>query len=660
MKRLILFTLVFALFFSLAGAQNFAPQPFLKGQLHLRTGVRKAVGAFQRRQHFDAQYYRLFFKIDLDHRYIQAHMHGRFQNLQDTLSLITLDFTSQLKIDSVSGAVASYVQDGSFLDLKLKHTYQKGDTFSVDVYYSGNPEVVGSPSFVFDYLPNEDLYVWTLSEPYGARDWWPCKDTPADKADSVDVVVTVPENCLVASNGILINTTEGPEPGLKTFYWHEGYPIATYLVSLVAGPLWHFQDYYHYSLSDSMLLDYYVFPEAYAAAQVVFKEVPDYLDALSYFYGPYPFLKEKYGMAQFGWGGGMEHQTITSVGGVYPTWRFLYVHELGHQWFGDKVTCASWKDIWLNEGFATYSEALYAQWAGFFDLPPGMKAYHAYMDELVYTDDGTIIIPDTSDFSKIFSGIVYHKGAWVLHMLRHVIGDSAFFASLRAYLDDSRWTYGSVTTQDFIQTCERISGKNLQTFFDQWLNYPFYPKYEYKWKVFESRKGNVQIGVTIRQTQKQTLYVMPLDIRFVFADSSDTTISVENNQFTQDYTFVLKEEPVQILLDPDHWVLSENREETPATYTQVPEIYRIYPNPSHEGVWIELRHLLPVKVTLNIYSVLGQKVRTLNQQQNQFYLHTYYWDGKNDRGEPVASGVYFVRTAAEMYPPQQKKIVILR
>ncbi len=639
-------------------AKNPSSLPLEKAHLFSKGFVAKPVNV--RKQKFDAQYYRLYFKIDIEYRKIQAHAHERFKSLQNALSAITLDFNAQLKIDSIGGAAVTFSRDSNFLDLTLSKKYAQGDTFSVDIYYSGNPHKQGAISFVFDYMPDGTKYVWTLSEPYGARDWWPCKDTPSDKADSADVIVTVPQKSVVASNGLLVSEQDGPETGWHTFHWHEGYPIATYLVSIVAGPLAHFQDYYHYSLTDSMLLDYYVFPLFLYDAQAYFKKVPDYLNALSHFYGPYPFLKEKYGMAQFGWGGGMEHQTITSVGGIYKSWRFLYVHELGHQWFGDKLTCASWKDIWLNEGFATYSEALYAQWAGFDEFAPGMDAYHAYMDGIFYKDDGTVIIADTTDFSKIFSRIVYHKGAWILHMLRHVMGDDAFFTSLQTYLNDKRWTYGSVRTQDFIETCENVSGLDLQDFFNQWLNYPFYPKYEYQWIVTKKNKDGVLIDVTIKQTQEQTLYVMPLDLKFVFADSSDTLLTVQNNQFSQTYRFYLKRSPIQMLFDPDHWVLNENKEATPASYTQYPEIYRIYPNPSPGKVWIEVRHLLRTDVSLEIYSIQGQLIRKLKPKSNQFYMHIYYWDGKNKNGQLVANGVYIVRTVAPMYPHRQQKIIIIR
>ncbi len=660
----ILFSLVGLLLFPTLKlkAQN-PPVPdwvLAKSKIHGRPFLKKTVGAEARRQKFDALYYGLHFKIDFLHRQIWAFAREHFASLQNNLTAITLDFNNkQLTIDSIAGAAVSYTRNGSFLDITLDRPYQKGDTFNVTIYYSGNPEKPDTISFKFDYTLDEEPYVWTLSEPYGARDWWPCKDTPADKADSADIFVTVPEGNVVASNGFMVSDTADSEAGWHTVHWHESYPIATYLISLVSGPLAHFQDYYHYSATDSMLLDYYVFPILLYNAQEYFKEVPDYLDALSHFYGPYPFLKEKYGMAQFGWHGGMEHQTITSIGGVYKSWRFLYVHELGHQWFGDKVTCATWRDIWLNEGFATYSEALYAQWAGLDEYPPGMDAYHAYMDRLLYTDDGTIIVADTTRFSEIFSRIVYYKGAWLLHMLRHVIGNDAFFTSLRTYLNDPHWTYGSVRTENFVQICEKITGQNLHGFFNQWLNYPYYPVYEYQWSA-EQVKAGVQTKITIKQTQQQTVYVMPIDLKFVFADGRDTILTVQNDKISQEYQFLLHQMPVQLILDPDHWILSENRELTPPAYAQVAEIYRVYPNPSPGKVRIELRHLLNENVLVDIYDIQGHLIRTLQSKGQQFFLHTYLWDGKNDNGQPVASGVYIIRTRAPGIPQKQRKVVILK
>ncbi len=611
------------------------------------------------REKFDAFYYRLELTLDFQQQQVQGHTLGRFNSQQQNLTTLTLDFNQNLTVDSVGGDAVDFTRNGDFLILKLKNTFNVDETVEVLVSYSGNPHRENSLGFVFDRMPNEDPYVWTLSEPFGARDWWPCKDTPADKVDSVDILVTVPPGYLVGSNGTLKTIKQNPN-GWKTFHWQERYPIATYLVSLVAGPYSHFQGYYHYTDTDSILLDYYVFPEDSLSALTVFSSVPDYLEALSSFFGPYPFLKEKYGMAQFGWGGGMEHQTLTSVYAVNPGWTYLYVHELGHQWFGDMVTCASWHDIWLNEGFASYSEALFAEWAGYAGEKPGLDAYLSYMQTQIYYDDGTIFIADTSRMSTIFRRIVYDKASWVLHMLRKVMGDDAFFTALKDYLNDPRWTYGSVRTSNFQEICERVSGLNLDSFFDQWLNYPYYPEYEYSWAVGQGGPNEHVVQVTIKQTQTQTLYEMPIDLKFIFDDGKDTTVTVQNNQFTQDYQFSFNKKPVQLIFDPQDWILDKHKETSPNTYISGEGFYRVYPNPSTGPIHIDLVYWKNIEIPLQIFDLHGRLVQTIKPERKIFNLYQYTWDGTNRSGQLVSSGIYFLTPQNVHFKKNVQKLIITR
>ena len=217
----ILFSLVGLLLFPALKlkAQN-PPVPdwvLAKSKIHGRPFLKKTVGAEARQQKFDALYYGLHFKIDFLHRQIWASAREHFASLQNNLTAITLDFNNkQLTIDSIAGAAVSYTRNGSFLDITLDRPYQKGDTFNVTIYYSGNPEKPDTISFKFDYTLDEEPYVWTLSEPYGARDWWPCKDTPADKADSADIFVTVPEGNVVASTALFLQSLQQiAMPGLQ-------------------------------------------------------------------------------------------------------------------------------------------------------------------------------------------------------------------------------------------------------------------------------------------------------------------------------------------------------------------------------------------------------------------------------------------------------------
>ncbi len=592
---------------------------------------------------FDACYYRLNLTIDFTQHKIIGKTTTRFSVLADSLNEITLDLDSRMVVSDVGGDADTFTQAERTISLSLKRYIYSNEELSVTIEYEGQPADNGW--FRFDIMPGENTpMASTLSEPYGAPYWWPCKDTPADKADSIDVLLTVPRGYYAASNGSLIAQITN-EDGTVTFHWHEKYPIATYLVSLVAGTYYHFSDYYHYGANDSLLLDYYVYPNRAEAADTIFSDVPDYLEALSYFFGEYPFIDEKYGMAQFNWGGGMENQTLTSIGYVSPSWKYIYVHELGHHWFGDQVTCASWTDIWLNEGFASYSEPLYAEWAGFAGYPPGMDAYHAYMATQKYFGDGTIIREDTLDIGSLFDIIVYHKGSWVLHMLRHIIGDNIFFDILKSYLNDPRWRYGSVRTKDFIEICEQKSGLSLKRYFDQWLNYPYYPKYEFGWNATPNNAGKYDIDVMIAQTQAEPIYEMPVDLTFQFISAPDTTLTVLNNKTKETYSFIFDYKPIQVLFDKDDWILKSLNELPYKRDNAMIEIEAIYPTPFSREVSIRVFNWTQLRHKLDIFDILGRKIRTIKTyKMENNYSFISVWDGKNDNGVYVTSGLYFIRS----------------
>ncbi|MFI5371526.1 MAG: M1 family aminopeptidase, partial [Candidatus Eisenbacteria bacterium] len=383
--------------------------------------------------------------------------------------------------------------------------------------------------------------IWSLSEPYGARSWWPCKDAPEDKADSVDVRFTVPSALITASNGTLISATDD---GVKTVsHWHERHPIATYLISIASYPYMKTLDWYRPSPADSMPIEFYNFPEELAGAAPTQAEVKGMIAAYAARLGPYPFLDEKYGHAQFLFGGGMEHQTCTSLG-VFS--EYVVAHELGHQWWGDLVTCRNFHHIWLNEGFATYMEALWAEAGG------GPAAYHADLSLKRYFGAGTVYVPDTTDAGRIFDyRTTYEKGAWVLHMLRHALGDTVFFQALRQYR--TQFAYGTAVTEDFEGVCEAVSGRDLHRFFQQWVYGERYPVYRYSWTA-TPRPPGVDVTLTLEQTQTWQLFAMPVDVR-ISTDLGDRTFVADDSLAQQTFTFHVSGTPGALAIDPDEWIL---------------------------------------------------------------------------------------------------------
>ena len=659
-------TLIFFLFLfsTLLWAQN-SPETALSA--HKQRSMNRVLYASQSiaahpgQSRIDALYSEIHISVDYDSSKIEGIVSNRFRSLDDSLVQVVLDLKQNMQVSSVSGAGHTFIHDVDYLLIDLDRPYRQGEELTLTVRYSGTPFSEDFGHFKFDQMPPDNTpHVWTLSEPYGAKYWWPCKDLPADKIDSADIYITVPGDQLVGSNGTLVSTTDNGN-GSKTFHWHEQYPIATYLISMAAGRYAHFQDFYHFSENDSMLLDYYVYPDDLTEAENVFSEMHDYLNVLSYYFGPYPFPEEKYGMAQFGWGGGMEHQTLTSIGGVGENWRYLYVHELGHQWFGDAVTCASWSDIWLNEGFASYSEALFAERMGYKDFAPGFDSYQAYILRQRWTEGGTVFISDTSKVSNIFNKIVYYKGSWILHMLRHMMGDAVFFDVLKSYVTDLRWRYGSVRTEDFKTVCEEKSGLDLDAFFTQWLRFPYFPEYEYSWSTQAQQEDEYLLQLDITQLQGEPVYQMPMDIKVSFSNGLDTTLIIQNNRRKEQYNFSLPVKPTNVQLDPQQWILRDVRPAGVETFTSILKFKNIYPNPFKSTVNFILTNWNSDAARLTIFTVNGRKVKTLSHKSKLGHDWKYEWNGRNEQGSTVSSGVYFVRPVGKRdHPAQVRKIIFLK
>ena len=352
---------------------------------------------------YDVNYYQLELEINPNNRYINGKIKINTKVL-NSIDKIEFNLTKGFILDSifVNNKITSYNYTNDLLTVNLDRKYNHNESVSIDIYYQGYPGSSGFGSFGVSTINNKKM-IWTLSEPFGARDWWPCKDHPYDKADSADIIITVPKDLIVASNGLLKKVIENNNK--KTYYWHESYPIATYLISVTAYPYYTFSNYYKYSENDSMEIQYYTVYDKINPKYENFALVPNMIKIYSEIFGEYPFIKEKYAHAEFPWGGGMEHQTCTSLGSFG---EYVIVHELAHQWWGDMITCKDFHHIWLNEGFATYSEALYVE------KMYGKNKYFEEINSTKYLGGGTIYVDDLSDTYRIFSGnLTYNKASWV-------------------------------------------------------------------------------------------------------------------------------------------------------------------------------------------------------------------------------------------------------
>ncbi|MFB0516385.1 MAG: M1 family aminopeptidase [Candidatus Neomarinimicrobiota bacterium] len=625
-----------------------------------RQRLLKATKLSPAQQNYDVTYYRINLDIDTTTKQISGTVTMTARAKVDDFTSVELDLAGNMSVDAVGGDAAGYTRAGDLLVVELSQPVSNDEYFNVSTTYHGQPAKSGFGAFGFDYHEEEPI-IWSLSEPYGARAWWPCKDAPSDKADSVDMIVTVPGGLIVASNGMLVS--EVCLDSGCTFHWQERYPITTYLVSLAITNYATYSEWFHYTAGDSMEIQYYIYPEDLEQARNEFTET---LDMLAYFheiFGPYPFLTEKYGIAQFAWGGGMEHQTITSQG------RFrliLTVHELAHQWWGDKITNANWHEIWLNEGFASYAEALY------FEHSLGTDYYHEYMSMMDRDYLYPIYVDDTTSVSRIFDITVYDKAGWFLHMLRHIVGDSTFFDILLAYSNDPRFAYSNATTGGFQDVCETVSDQDLDWFFQPWIYEAGRPEYKVVWGA-GTTNGLELISIRIDQVQypEKALFPMPIDIA-IDMTGADTIITVFNNAPTDQYYFNLPAPPLAVTLDPEGWILKKI--DTLMVEPWVPIYYALYqnvPNPFNTATSIatSIPYELPLNsdVKLVIYDLLGRKVTSMRALDCGPGRHEFIWRGIDHRGIPVASGIYLYRiemselgSGSRIRFSQTRKMVLLR
>jgi len=528
-------------------------------------------------------YQRCFWNIDPSVNFISGSITSYFKPTVNGFSQVNFDMHDSLKIDSViyhQGNVACIHGAGNnnLLGIPLPASIPLNSTDSITVYYHGVPPSTGFGSF---YQGNHHgaPIIWTLSEPYGAKDWWPCKQNLVDKIDSLDVFVVAPQGNLVASNGVLVSETLTGSN--KTFHWKTRYPIATYLVAIAVTNYMQYSHFLHLTSSptDSLEILNYVYPEDLAYAQAntpqILKTIALY-DSLTI---GYPFKNEKYGHAEFGWGGGMEHQTMSFVGNFSNT---LISHECAHQWFGDRVTLGSWEDIWLNEGFATYFEALTEERY----FPENWLSWRKNtITDACRSPHGSVKVDDTTSVSRIFSGsLSYSKGSYLLHMLRWKLGDHLFFQALHDYLNDPALAYAYTKTPDLIRHLETTSGQNLSHFFNQWYYNKGFPSYQILW----SQSGH-SVTLTVGQTQSDssvTFFEMPIPIEFM-GGGHDTTIVFDHTFSGQTFTAQLGFTADFVYFDPQLHILSANNEVSAIKNPQsLSTSISIYPNPASALVQI--------------------------------------------------------------------------
>lgn len=575
---------------------------------------------------YNITYHKLEFTVDPTVRAITGVVTTNFTALSN-MNSITFDLTSDLTVSTVkvNNTNTTFTQNtNEELVINLPSTILSGTSATVEITYSGVPANSGFDSFMIGTHGGSSPILWTLSEPYGARDWWPCKQDLNDKVDNgIDVYITAPSQYTSVSNGLqqsrVINGTNA------TTHYHHSYPIPAYLIAIAVSnyQIYNQQGGLGTVASPFFPIVNYIYPETSATMTPTLGVTPTIINFYETIIGAYPFRNEKYGHAQFGWGGGMEHTTVsfmTATGGGTMS-RSLIAHEMAHQWFGDKVTCGSWRDIWLNEGITEYMSGCVVE--NLDGTASFVNWKNSKINSVTSTPNGNLYLYDSqlTNVNRIFSSqMTYNKGAMATNMLRYIMGDANFFQALRNYLSDPTLAYAYAVTPQFQAHLEAVHGSSLQEFFDDWVYKEGYPIYSIN--AFNS--GTNQATVVINQTQSitnssQTGYVsffeMPVPVRLVLSNGSNFDVKLNNTFSGQSFNVALPAGTTitNVIFDPNKDIISRNSTATLSTDVFNPETaINIFPNPVLDIVTIEIPSSTILQ-KVSLYNTIGQKSFEANQ-----------------------------------------------
>lgn len=594
-----------------------------------RWSASKKLSAFElaNSYNYDLKHIKAQWSINPQNGFIEGNIIYRFQMLQ-TSNKLELDCADALNIISVTyhNNSCTYVHSNQILSIQLPTTLNSGEFDSLIISYNGLPVSTGLSSYqVGSHLG--DSVVATLSQPYGSRDWWPSKMSLDDKIDSADIFITVPKPYKAGSNGLLVHIDSTLTH--FTYHWKTKYPSATYLYGVATYPYIEKTRYLKVG-ADTIFLQHYLYPDYEEELENYTLMLDSLITFFSEKFGQYPFIKEKYGHAQWNRAGGMEHQTMSFMGNFHHE---LVAHELAHQWFGDMVTCGSWSDIWLNEGFATYCTMLTYQYffGGFY-----WKSSRETVLERALLDNGSVFCDDTTNVFRIFNPYLsYAKGAYLLHMLRWLMGDAKFFSAINAYLNDADAKYAFAKTPKFKYHLEQAYGKNLDEFFEDWYYGKGFPRYSLYWT--QANDSSVVFRLTQKTTVPESVdfFEMPVPIKFYYADTvMNLLINHKNNtdEFTLKYHLPLD----SIVIDPELWIAAAKKEVIRKDYLIEKGDLFIYPNPIGNTLHIEHQYNTPIN-SIVIYDYLGRLIHEDYSLHIQAY-EPYYLDVSS-----LIAGIYIIK-----------------
>lgn len=572
--------------------------------------------------------------------------------VDSTLSSITLNaYENSLQINDVGMAGISFTHSDDLLEITLDDTYNPGDTVEVSIDYYHKD--VTDHAFYAGYG-----FVFTDNEPEGARRWMPCWDRPSDKA-SLELNAIVPSSVRLGSNGVLVDSLMVGDSLL--YHWKSDNPIATYLMVITAKVNYNLDIYYWERPSDGVMLPFRFYYNNGENPTAIANLNLEMCDWFSSGYGEYPFEKNGFATlnSEFVWGG-MENQTLTSL--CPGCWiESLVAHEFAHQWFGDMISPGTWADLWLNEGFATWSEAYwYESYAG----------YPAYKSDIVsnannYKNNNPgwpIYNPGWADHTPtndtLFNGaITYSKACCVIHQFRYIVGDSLFFDAIKQYATDTaNFKYKTAVTEDFVDKVSDVVGEDMGWYFYPWLEQPNHPVYQNEYYFTQVSDQQWDVHFLAKQVQENApFFPMELNIYIAFADMSDTTVRFRNYDNNEEFVFEFAKEPIYLAFDLSNQIVLKSGTTVLSTdghQLNTSDLFKVFPNPASNETTINIRMDATDHLGLGLYDINGKLLEKI-------------WDGELQKGKnkfiydtsDLPDGIYVLSMKSNSKTAYQKMVV---
>jgi aminopeptidase N len=606
---------------------------------------------------YDLKFYHLNLNVERNTRYVSGHVVSKAKVVIASLDSFAFILHQNHTIDSVyvNGAKRVFVRQDSLVKATAGTPIPLNTIFEAIVYYKGTCPSGGGAAIGDGYTAGTsgawgNQVTWSLSESLVAYQWFPCKQDLTDKIDSSWVFATTDSANMVGSNGLLKNVVSLGNK--KRYEWKSRYPIDYYLISVSTAKYRAYNLYAkpQYLAPDSIFIQNFVYDNAinnpsWNTQKTALNKIKQTIELQSKLFGMYPFYKEKYGHCMAPLGGGMEHQTMTTLG----FFDFeLDAHELGHQWWGDNVTCKAWKDIFINEGWASYTEYLCHQYLPTISGTTASSKMTSVHNSVMMQPGGSCYFTnaDTMDANVIFdSRLTYDKGSALIHMLRYTINnDSTFFNASRGFQNAYKFNVASVI--DFKNYMQTYTGINLTQFFNQWFYGQGYPTFDVKWN---QTGGNFILQSIQTQSMPSSvpLFITDMDYRVSRTAKPDTVIRLNHGNLTENYIIPLSGTVTAIAVDPSNWILNKTigpvKDPSLNTSIGIEELSLatvfIGPNPTSDVLNVYLYN--NEKATIEILDLNGKLISTQHIDKEAQMDVSKYSNGiynviiKNNEGEVI-------------------------